>query len=219
MGTTATQLANDIRAAATAGDLEALAEVAPKTRARCSSGFELQPSPPYADAGQFWNGTPINNAAGNVNGTLLASSSQAAGWGQGVAWVRSDNLPPVGNGITIVTVNASFRTDMTLLLWVPAYSGAGTGLTIEMYNGGPQGPRIGACRLPVMDRSIPIGFLEAHVTQPISFQCVLRHGPTPFISTKVLVDAYAAHNAPWGGSNIASANATISSIQHITCLD
>jgi hypothetical protein len=219
MGTTATQLADDVRAAATAGDVEALAEVAPKTRAACGTGLELQPFPPYAEAGQFTNGTPITNAFGNVNGSLSASSSQVAGWGQGVAWVRSDNLPPVGNGVTVVTVSASFRTDISLILWVPAYSGAGTGLTVEMFADGPQGPRIGSCRLPVMDRSIPIGFLEAHVTQPITFQCVLRHGPTPFLTTKVLVDAYAAHNAPWGGGNASSATATISSIRHFTCLD
>jgi hypothetical protein len=219
MGTTATALAERVRAAATAGDLQPIAELAPKTRGACSSGVELQRFPPFADAGQFTNGVPINNAFGNVNGSLSASSSQVAGWGQGVAWVRSDNLPPVGNGVTIVTVNATFRTDITLILWVPAYSGAGTGLTIEMYNGGPQGPRIGSCRLPVMNVSIPIGGFETHQSQSISFQCALRHSPTPFITTKVLVDTYAAHNAPWGGGNIGSATATVSSIQHVTCLD
>ena len=220
MGTTASQLAESVRAAATAGDIETrLSEMAPKTRAGCFTGLELQPVPPYADAGQFTNGVPINNAAGNPNGLLTASSSQVVGWGQGVAWVRSDNLPPVGNGLTFVTVTGNFRTDISLILWVPAYSGAGTGVSIEVYAGGPQGPRIGSCRLPVMDRSIPIGYLEAHVTQPITFQCAFRHGPTPFITTKVLVDAYAVHNAPWGGGNASAATATISSIRHVTCLD
>jgi hypothetical protein len=220
MGTTSAQVAENIRQAAIAGDVVAAPAEMPRERGKCIPGVQLSQTPPFADAGTFSNGTSLGGGTASVSGAFTASASVVAGWGNGGAWVRADNLPPVGNGWTVVTTQANFSSlGVNLLLWAPAYSGAGVGLTIEMYAGGPQGPLIGSCRLPILDRSIPIGVLSVSESEPLLYQCILHHGPTPFITTKVLVDAYAVHTAPWAGGASSFAQGNITSIFHDTCLD
>ncbi len=222
MGTTAVAVANQIREAAIAGDTVAPPEQHPHNRGKCIGGWQLGPTPPFADAGWFSNGINWNPQSVSQSGAITASAATNWGWASGGGWVRADNIPPVAAGFTSVTVQANFTTMMAEeLLWAPGYSAAGVGLTIEMRDGGAQGPLIGSCRAALLDNNLlPIGGYQKRDTpQPVLFQCTLHHNATPYLSTKVIVDAYATQIAAYTGFADATAVAQVTSIQHVTCVD
>jgi hypothetical protein len=224
LGTTTARVTDDIRRAAIAGDVAVASASMPHTRGKCGTGLQLEPQAPFADAGWFVSGA--NTAPGGTNsaatsGAVTAQASASFGWGNGGGWVRSDTLPPVGNGWTSVIVQASFSwMSAEELLWSPAYNGAGVGLTIEMHDG-PGGPVIGSCRAGLLDNNVPwVGYQFTNTPKPVLFQCTLHHGPTPFISTKVIVDAYAVVVGPSvPGFTQSAAAAQITSVFSNTCLD
>jgi hypothetical protein len=194
----------------------------PRTRSGCSPGVQFHPAAPFADAGAFWFGTTLATGTfASTTGAVSANSSVLVGGGNSGAWVRADNRPPFGAGWTIVSTQVSFSNfGVNLLLWVPAFSAGGSGLTIQLFDGGPSGPFLGSCRVPLLERSIPIGTWNEFSSRSVFHTCAIHHAAgTGFLSTKIVVDAYANHYAPWGGFASGFATGTVQSVQFNTCLD
>ncbi|MEO8699183.1 MAG: hypothetical protein ABI867_04040 [Kofleriaceae bacterium] len=221
LGTTMVAVAEQVREAAFAGEVPATPTPIPHDRAACIPGPQLGSAPPFLAAGAFTNGIssgPGTNFAA-TNGVVIVHAGVEVGQGTGVGWVRSDNLPPVATGTTVVTVQANFAyLSAEVASWVFAYSAAGVGLTIEVRDGGPQGPVLGMCRRPLFEKNLPIGYDFGSTAAPIAFQCAIPHGPTPYISTRALVDAFATHLGIFGGFAQSNATGQILSITHNTCI-
>ena len=221
MGTTTQELAEKVRTATFDGEVEEAVAAIPHTRGACSTGVQLSPTPPFMQAGFFTTGTNTTTSmSASTSGALTSQTEVIWGQGAGYAWLRADNLPPVGNSTTIVTATMNFTWMSTEeLLWIFAYSAGGVGVTIEIRNGGPQGPVLGSCRASLLTGSINLGHFGLNTPKPVLVSCPVHHGPTPYLSTRVLVDTYGLHTAAWGGFSQSSAGAQVSSITHNTCLD
>lgn len=224
MGTTAPELAAQVRAATEAGEVPDAVAAAPHTRARCQPGVQLSPAPPFLASGIFTTGTNSTSQtlSATPSGALVSQAEVIWAEGAGYAWLRADHLPqpPIGNGSTLVTAAMNFTWMSTEeLLWIFAYSAGGVGVTIEMRGGGPQGPLLGSCRTILLTGSINLGHFGLNTPKPVVATCRVPHGPTPYISTRVLVDTFGVHTAAWGGFSQSSAAAQVSSITHSTCVD
>ncbi len=224
LGTTTAELADQIRSAATAGEpAHAIAAKPPGPQpfGACSTGFEFEPFPPYFQTGNwFWGVNSAFLPTADVNGTIHSESYAITGASGVGGWVRADNIPPSGAGTTTVSTLVSFPTNLSeLLLWVPAYVGSGVGLTIEIYDGGANGPLLASCRTPLIDRSLPIGYLFDNRPTSVFHACTVHHASSSFLTAKVHVDTYGTNFAPFGGFARAVADASVQTIRYSTCLD
>lgn len=225
LGTTKEQVGSQIQEAAQAGETpEPPAMQPPHERGICATGFEFEPFPPYFQAGTFSNGTntSANGSTASVFGPITAMASNIGGWGNGGGFIRADNIPPFGAGVTVVSTQVGFsRLQTEILLYFPAFASSGIGLSLEVHDGGPGGPLLANCRQPLLDHSLPIGYLSDNQPRLVFHQCVFHHGPgTGFLSTRVLVDAYANSAALiWGGFSQAIATGTVQTVRYNTCLD
>lgn len=215
----------DVQRAALTGEPEASALAAPGgTLAGCPSGVEIQPVPPFFAAGIGANGLPTTATANtaNTDGTFVAEASVIGYWGEGDAWVSALNTPPFGAGTTTVSTTVNFTSiSAELVLWalgVGSSSGA-VGLTIELRDGGVGGPLLGSCRMSLLDKSIPFGYLHENVPRSVSHSCTIHHGAVSgFLVSKVSIDA-SASTFPYSGFAVARATGNVETIRHSTCLD
>jgi hypothetical protein len=219
LGTTTARVSEDIRRAAIGDEAPEAPQLTVAERRGCATGTQFEPFPPFRDGGWWANGYQLTNpSVDRLTGNVSVQSSALAGYSNQGAWVRADNMLPF-LGTTTATAHVVMNTQtVELMLFFPSYAGAGVGVTIEAFDGGPYGPRIGSCRVGVLEKSIPVGYLfESRSSQFVVAQCSF-HAQIPYVVTKVQVDSWAQHFAPWAGFAQTSAQARITGIFHSTCI-
>jgi hypothetical protein len=224
LGTTSAALGEEVRLAALGDHPTSAAPKQPAQPQRlggCFTGHEFEPFPPFFQAGNWFAG--VNSQVlptANVNGAIHSEAYLVVGGTAQVAgWVRADNIPPAGAGTTIVSTSVSLSTFTELSIWVPSYAGSGIGLTIQLFDGGPNGTFLGSCRLPVLDAAIPVGYQRLNRSVFLNHSCALHHASSSFLTAKVNVDTYGTSFAPFGSIARAVADAQVQTIRYVTCLD
>lgn len=224
LGTTSAALGEEVRLAALGDHPTSAAPKQPAQPQRlggCFTGHEFEPFPPFFEAGNWFAG--VNSQVlptASVNGAIHSEAYLVVGGTAQVAgWVRADNIPPAGAGTTIVSTSVFLSTFTELSIWVPSYAGSGIGITIQLFDGGPNGAFLGSCRLPVLDAAIPVGYQKLNRSVVLNHSCALHHASSSFLTAKVNVDTYGTSFAPFGSIARAVADAQVQTIRYVTCLD
>lgn len=224
LGTTSAALGEAVRLAALGDHPTSAAPKQPAQPQRlggCFTGHEFEPFPPFFQAGNWFAGVnsqvlPTADVSGAIHSEaylIVGGTAQVAGW------VRADNIPPAGAGTTIVSTSVFLSTFTELSIWVPSYAGSGIGISIQLFDGGPNGTFLGSCRLPVLDAAIPVGYQKLNRSVVLSHSCSLHHPSSSFLTAKVNVDTYGTSFAPFGSVARAVADAQVQTIRYVTCLD
>ncbi len=227
LGTTTAALGEEVRLAsldeqaAAAAALSAALPPPPRSFGGCFTGHEFEPYPPYFQAGNWFVG--FNSATlptVNVNGNIRSEANLIVGGTTQVGgWVRADNVPPSGAGITQVSTSVFFSTALSeLTLWVPSYAGSGVGLTIEVFDRAA-GTFLGSCRRPILDAAIPVGYRLENRSVVASHACAFHHPSSTMLMARVHIDAYGTSAAPFGSVARAVGEAQVQTIRFLTCLD